>query len=153
MARPGRFAMECHMAYFPWQDFLSSGIDAMDAAHREQLDLLNRLADPAARGDQAVFRETLDLLAQHLDSHIAAEEQTMADSGYLFAERHRRRHQEQRKTLEMWRERAASGWWPWQGGSFHIQAMNSFVRHIVEEDHPFAAFLQTGRIGRSRLAA
>ncbi len=141
------------MAYFPWQDFLSSGIDAMDTDHQSYLDLLNRLAEPAARGDRAVFRETLDLLTRHLAAHMAAEEQTMADSGYPLAERHRRRHRESLEFLESWRRRAESSWWPWQGGSFHVQAMNAFVRHIVEEDHPLATYLQTGRIGRSRLAA
>lgn len=141
------------MAYFPWQDFLSSGVDAMDAEHRELLDLLNRLADPAARGNQAVFRETLDLLAEHFAAHMAFEEQLMADSGYPLAERHRRRHREAMESLEQWRRRAENGWWPWQGGSFHVQAMNTFVHHIVEEDHPLATYLLTGRIGRSRLAA
>lgn len=140
------------MAYFSWQDFLSSGVGAIDEEHKGLLELLNRLADPTARGNRALLTETLDLLTESAAAHFAAEERMMADSGYPFAEAHRRRHREMAAGLEQWRQRVRHGWWPWLGGSFQVNAVNNFVRHIVEQDHPFTEFLLTGRTGRNRLA-
>jgi methyl-accepting chemotaxis protein len=67
----------------PWRDEWATGVGAMDAQHRQLINLINRMHNSVKRGEgtavtDAVIRE----LIQYTEYHFGAEEELMAKANY-----------------------------------------------------------------------
>ena len=88
---------------------LLTGVDAIDAQHRELFERIGQLleASRSRRSREEVVR-LLEFLGQYVVEHFAAEELTMATTGYPKLEGHRAEHLQLVKELEILRHELKS---------------------------------------------
>ena len=72
----------------PWQDAFELGNAAMDATHKEFIDLLNRVDTI----DNESFLHYFDELLEHTKAHFQAENDLMEQSQFLSIREHRDDH-------------------------------------------------------------
>jgi len=76
---------------FSWSADYATGVDEIDAQHRELLAQIDRLLG-ALRSDPAAVRRLLDFLGDYALSHFELEERLMERQAYPEAEAHRAAH-------------------------------------------------------------
>lgn len=83
-----------------WTSDLATGIDIIDAQHRELFDRVNRLLEACVsrRGAEEVLA-TLRFLENYVIEHFGMEEEVMRMSGYEGLEQHRGLHADFRSTI------------------------------------------------------
>jgi hemerythrin len=74
-----------------WTEALATGVEEIDAQHRELLAQIDRL-QAALRQDPSAVGRHLDFLGDFANSHFEAEERIMLHHGYPAAEPHREAH-------------------------------------------------------------
>jgi hemerythrin len=83
-----------------WTTELATGIEAIDAEHRELIERMDRFLDACRRGlGKARTLEMLDFLESYAISHFAHEEALMAKSSYPESRTHRAQHTTFRKNV------------------------------------------------------
>src|SRR5574339_511518 len=93
------------MPLLEWSESLAVGQDAMDATHREFVDLLNRLAEAS----DADLLASLDAFAAHTETHFRQEEAWMAQTRFPPLACHRGEHQNILELVREVRRRVAAG--------------------------------------------
>lgn len=83
-----------------WTSDLATGIEIIDAQHRELFDRVNRLLEACVsrRGAEEVL-VTLRFLENYVIEHFGMEEEVMRMSGYEGLEQHRGLHADFRSTI------------------------------------------------------
>jgi hemerythrin-like metal-binding protein len=81
------------MDWIAWDDTLDTGHARMDAEHKEQAQLFNRLRD-AVEGNEgkAACAKVLDGIIGHAKTHFEMEQRLMAQHRYPKAEHHAAEH-------------------------------------------------------------
>lgn len=96
------------MSEYSWHDFLSLGVEHIDAQHRRLMDIVNDFLDAVHQGRaEEVVRETAAALLAHTVDHFADEEAYMESIGYPDLETHHREHRDLRAKAERMVERVA----------------------------------------------
>ena len=88
-----------------WTSDLDTGIDVIDAQHRQLVDYINQLEGAATAGDRESIAAVFDELVEYTMSHFAFEEQLQVDAGYVFANAHKSIHDVFIKRLDKYRAR------------------------------------------------
>lgn len=123
------------MALLHWRPHMSLGIEAIDADHRQLIDLLNRLHFMALAGDEpASVGAVLDELVAYARTHFAREEALMQRSGYPHLLDHREQHRQLADRL-----RTFCAIYEQDPDRFDMTAFYDFVAdwlvvHFLEED-------------------
>ncbi len=82
------------MAYITWVREWNTGISAIDRQHRRIVQLINDLYQAqGSGGTREVVEEVLNDLIDYIATHFVFEEELQVQSGYPFANAHRRLHQ------------------------------------------------------------
>ena len=76
------------MVLVDWNDQFELGVARMDAAHREFIDLLNRLHASPREAIPTLFAR----LVEHAERHFGDEERWMQESGFPLTSVHRGEH-------------------------------------------------------------
>jgi len=93
------------MPLLEWSDSLALGQNAMDATHREFVDLLNRLGEAT----DADLLERLDAFAVHTEAHFRQEEAWMEQTQFPPLACHRGEHENILELVREVRRRVAGG--------------------------------------------
>ncbi len=98
------------MAFLEWSEKYSVGIRAIDAQHRQLVELLNGLHDEmlAGKGSQVIGR-ILDALLDYSNSHFVDEESLMAEYQYPTLAQHREEHTQLTEQVIEFQERMRKG--------------------------------------------
>lgn len=81
------------MDWIKWEHALELGHEAMDADHRQLVELVNKLADGIVNNlGKPAYDALLDDLIARTKAHFGMEEQLMAACSYPDAEKHRSEH-------------------------------------------------------------
>lgn len=82
------------MAYIEWFDQLATGLEEVDAQHRQLLNLLNELYESLKKGStKVVLNEILNELVNYSLYHFTTEEELMATYNYPFYDEHKKVHE------------------------------------------------------------
>lgn len=145
------------MAFMVWNQYLVTGIEAVDREHKGLVDLLNQVAPMLAHAESAgldKLEPILDKLLGYAGSHFRTEEELMARLG--MDERARSHHEAShacfvQDVLAMF-EAARAG--QEQGGDRLLSFLASWlVLHILGEDQSMARQVRALQAGASGLAA
>lgn len=130
------------MPLIRWEPVMESGVDFMDADHRDIVACVGRLDDLSRQGrlvseGRPLFLEFVD----HMRRHIAHEEQVMADHGYPERVAHCREHE---RFLEQ------MGYFSTHFGSANVVLHDELlvflgawlIGHVMGTDHRLAHHLQ-----------
>ena len=123
-----------------WTSDLDTGLDVIDAQHRQLVDYINQLERAATASDRKSITAVFDELVEYTLSHFAFEEQLQVDAGYVFANAHKSIHDVFIKRLDKYRARFEAG----EDVVPELQRMlNSWlVHHIKRDDKGYAQELQ-----------
>jgi len=97
------------MSSIVWTADLNTGIEPIDAQHRQLVEYINELDVAAATGDRRRIATVFEQLIEYTMSHFAFEEQLQVDVGYQFATAHKSMHDVFVKRVERYKERFDSG--------------------------------------------
>jgi hemerythrin-like metal-binding protein len=134
-----------------WNDNLAIGVDLIDGQHKTWIERVNAVSTAIEKlqGPQRIA-EALQFLGEYTQFHFATEERCMTEHGYPQAEAHKAKHEELKKTLADLEEEYN------EEGATHILAesidtflSNWLVRHILDVDQAFGAFLKEKGISLS----
>lgn len=127
---------------FRWRDEYATGVDAMDAQHREMLLAADRVYVNLMEGKpKDELDDFLELLLQYSRDHFREEEMLMEQHGYPDLEKHRRRHQRLVKDVEIAFAR-------YQSGEIIIDTefmefiKDWIVNHILRDDRQYGVFIK-----------
>ncbi|MBF0110841.1 MAG: bacteriohemerythrin [Magnetococcales bacterium] len=128
--------------FFPWDEKLVTGLEAMDDDHKKLLDLVNRLHDRMREGSgMAAIRHTLGELTDYTVFHFKREEDWYDQYQYHERDQHRRAHN---GLITAVTELTGK----YEAGNFAVAidllaiAKRWLVEHIMNDDHRAARFLQ-----------
>lgn len=127
-----------------WDESLVTGIELIDAQHREWVRRLEdvSLAMYSAGGAKRLV-ETLDFLKDYTRFHFETEERFMADHRYPELDEHRRKHAELHETLvRLEADLEEEGITPTLTEAVNTLLSNWLIRHIRDVDQRFSAFLK-----------
>jgi hemerythrin len=113
------------------------GVEAMDATHREFVDLVNALAD----SDKAGFAARFPALLAHTREHFAAEDRLMEQCGFRAIAEHRAEHARLQGELERFAARVAAGRTQLARAYVVEQIPQWFALHAATMDSALAACL------------
>ncbi len=119
-----------------WSSDLEIGNEAIDAQHRQLLDVLNGLVEACIRGDNIEkISGTLDFLVQYTVRHFADEEKLQIECSYPGYERHKGIHEAFKKTVAGLVQRYEdTGLSEELSSDLNKIVATWFVRHIGMED-------------------
>lgn len=119
------------VAYLTWRNDLNTGIEVIDAQHRQIVEMINQL-DETQGQDRAAVGVVIEALVDYTVSHFAFEESLMEDAGYQFSRAHKRIHDLFIKRVSDYRGRYAAG----EDVAEELQELLSrwLFSHIKEED-------------------
>ncbi len=131
-----------------WTDDLSVGVGAIDEQHQVWLQHLNSLTESLeAHQGPAKIASMLDFLIEYTHSHFATEESFMDGSNYPEIETHKAKHREFKEILnDMESEFRDDGPTPILVESVNTLLANWLIKHILEVDMEFGAFLKSNGI-------
>jgi len=131
---------------FEWTDDLLTGVDDIDAQHKEIFLRINALLDALAR--QAGKKEVgafLDFLEEYVAYHFAAEEREMTGHRYPGLAGHEKEHEVFKKQISALKRDFKES-----GASTQVVLMTVrsacewLIGHIKKTDMAMIAFLKTG---------
>ncbi|WP_246346919.1 bacteriohemerythrin [Desulfurispira natronophila] len=80
-------------SFIEWNDGLTIGVKRFDDQHRKLVDIINRLADAAKKGEgKRVLGPIFDELLNYTVTHFSEEQEAMERHGYPEAREHRKIH-------------------------------------------------------------
>lgn len=126
---------------FVWRDTFSINVAQMDGHHKRLIEIANAIVEHL-HGDvgRGALPNALDALVDYTHYHFAAEEKLMAIYGYPIAEGHCRKHVDLMLQVAEFRERVLGGDVPDRASFLHF-FKSWLVRHILDEDRKYGAFL------------
>lgn len=130
------------MAYLPWNDSYSIGVELFDNEHKQLVAIANELYDAVAQEvDVSALERILDRLIEHVVLHFRHEEMYFDDWNYPEKAEHLASHRRLRREIFNYRERLHS-----QPSPELASALFEFLRlwltqHILTEDRAYGAFL------------
>lgn len=89
---PATMTMRPLLPYLEWNKRYDTGIEAIDAQHRQLVRYANDLVDARESGSRAVISRVLDNLVDYTRTHFAFEEKLIEEAGYPYTEGHCRVH-------------------------------------------------------------
>ncbi len=129
-----------------WNDEYKTGVPAIDADHRQLIELANEFLSAAAA--EAALHQLSPIMGRlivHAAEHFAAEESLLDRNGYPDLARHRAEHERlmaQARTLHTRTQASADRDEVWR---ITHEAAEFFQRwlleHIIREDKPFRTFV------------
>ena len=126
-----------------WTEALATGIETIDAQHREIFDAVNALIDAIGegRGAEAVL-ELFDFLDGYVSRHFALEELHMQRHGYPGYGGHRQAHLDFAEDLALLRERLEEeGGAPLLVREIRLHVCDWLVNHIARVDGALGRYL------------
>ncbi len=129
------------MARIEWQQGLVTGIDTIDAQHKQIITLINRLDVSVDKQDREEVSEILNGLHDYIHTHFVYEEQLLEESNYKFTESHIRGHRRFAERLNSLTRRFEAG------GYVSRELLNFLERwligHIAHEDKNYVPTVRT----------
>lgn len=135
------------MEFISWSDEYATGIDVIDAQHREIFGYINRLgaiaADSASRqGSEAAaaahrkeVHAVMNGLVEYTMMHFQFEETMQEKAGYPFALAHKNVHKMFKKRVDQFLERAEKGEDIAQ--ELTVMLKNWLITHIKRDDQDY----------------
>lgn len=130
-----------------WDESLATGIELIDAQHREWIRRLEdvSLAMHSVQGAKRLVA-TLDFLKDYTRFHFQTEERIMAELQYPELDEHRRKHAELHETLaRLEADLDEDGITPALTDAVNTLLGNWLVQHIQEVDRRFSTFFKERR--------
>lgn len=129
------------MVHLVWDQYLETGIDAIDAQHRQIVDYINELHDAISHKDRAVVGETIDHLCDYVATHFVFEENLMEKAGYPQTTAHKAAHEGFARSITSYKQR-------FDAGEDIARQLRSglciwLVEHIKREDGAYVEKVQT----------
>ena len=119
-----------------WKDEFSVGVAAIDAEHRDLLDIINVLYDEAQAGAPTeTLAVTCDKLIAHTVTHFDNEEARF--DGYPRAKEHRRMHDKLKQRVLAFRKEITTG----NAADGTKLITDGLAHHITGEDKTFGAWI------------
>lgn len=126
-----------------WSETISIHVARMDEHHMKLIEIANAIVENLPRyGNRKTLTNLFDALVDYAKYHFDAEEKLMISYAYPGFEDHRRKHQELLRQVAEYRDQVGSGEAPDQG-SFQRFFEGWLIRHILEEDYKYGAFLNS----------
>ncbi|MBP7096807.1 MAG: hemerythrin family protein [Spirochaetia bacterium] len=130
------------MAFFDWDDSLSTGIPVIDEQHRKLVSFVNQLHEAMLqRKAKAVLGDIIDGLAKYTDYHFGTEERAFARYGYEGAAGHVKSHKALLARVEELASRHARG-----ELAVTVETLNFLIdwvgTHIMKEDMRYVPLLK-----------
>jgi hemerythrin len=126
---------------FSWRDAFSVQVAEIDNRHRRLIEIANaimKLLNGNAGRD--CLARAFDDLAGFSRDHFSAEEKQMAAHGYPGVTAHAKKHSDLLNQVTEFTQRVVAGDTP-DKASFLYMFESWLVRHILNEDHKYGAFL------------
>ena len=128
-------------AAFIWRDTFSVQVAAIDTDHRRLIAIANAIMnDLHAKAGRDLLAGDFDSLADFTRDHFAAEEKKMAQLDYPGMQTHARKHSDMFNQVTEFKQRVLAGDPPDKASFLHFFE-TWLVRHILNEDHKYGAFL------------
>ena len=128
---------------FVWNDAFSVHVAQMDDHHKRLIEIANRIVEHLQNNSSLEsLSKAFDALVDYTRYHFAAEEQLMSLYHYPEIQRHTERHGELIVQVLEYKERILEGNVPDKGGFVNFTE-NWLVRHLIEEDRKYSAFLNS----------
>jgi hemerythrin len=126
---------------FIWRDTFSINVAQMDSHHKRLIEIANAIIEHM-HGDanRAALAKAFDALVEYTHYHFTAEEKLMALYAYPGVDGHSKRHGGMIRQVAEYQERILSGNVPEKAGFRHFFE-SWLVRHILDEDRKYGAFL------------
>lgn len=121
-----------------WTRRLLVGIPEIDRQHRELVELINRISDRIAAGDeQEVVTALIEQLERDTEVHFAAEERLMDAHAYHDSAAHKAEHREMLADIHRYCDECVLG----RGNPKVVLGYleHWFMRHIADADRRFGA--------------
>ncbi|MCX7174093.1 MAG: bacteriohemerythrin [Proteobacteria bacterium] len=126
-----------------WNEAVSIHVARMDKHHMKLIEIANAVVENLPRdGNRKPLESLFDALVDYTKYHFDAEEKLMTSYGYPGFEDHHRKHLELLVEVTEYRDRIVSGEVPDQT-SFQRFFEAWLIRHILEEDQKYGAFLNS----------
>ena len=126
---------------FTWREGFSIQVAQMDSHHKRLIEIANSVAEHLqGEDDRESLATALDSLVEYTRYHFATEEKLMTLYDYPGAGSHCREHRDLMHQVAEYRERVLQGGVPDKAGFLHFFE-NWMVRHILNEDRKYGAFL------------
>jgi hemerythrin-like metal-binding protein len=88
------------MTFMPWNDSYATGIEMIDAQHKELFRLINQVHDAAASGsEREANAPLLNALADYVTLHFDQEEALMESAGFTGLAEHKAKHHHARSAV------------------------------------------------------
>ncbi len=130
------------MPLISWTDALTVEIRALDADHQSLLSMLNQIYDAIQGGHGlGALDDIVSRLLRYTDTHFAREERLLEKHAYPGLTDHRNAHAELRGQVEAFRANVSNGT-PGTDDEVALFLKNWLTRHILSQDHEYAAFLR-----------
>jgi hemerythrin-like metal-binding protein len=122
------------MVLIQWIERYQTGIEEIDAQHKQLVGYINELYDAIQDGSgQETLGGTLSKLTDYAEYHFAFEEGLLEELGYAELAAHRERHQEFIKLIEGMIEDLDNGK-PNMGDMLMVFMRNWLSKHILIDD-------------------
>ncbi len=124
------------MAHLVWSEDLNTGIDVIDAQHRQIVGFINQLDDARSKGDRKLVKDVLDGLIDYTVAHFSFEETLMEDVGYAYLRPHQKVHEQFVRRVSDMRDQ-------FERGEEVVDALHSLLHrwlfnHIRHDDDSYA---------------
>lgn len=130
------------MAYFPWNDSYSIGVELFDNEHKKLVAIANELHDAVTEdADTPVLERILDRLIEHVVLHFRHEEMYFDDWNYPERAEHVASHRRLRRQIFEYRERFLKRPSPELVSEVFEFLRLWLMQHILTEDRAYGAFL------------
>jgi len=122
------------MALIQWAEKYQTGIEEIDAQHKQLVGCINELHDAIQAGSgQEALDAVLSKLTDYAESHFAFEEELLEDLGYVELAAHRGRHEEFIEVIEGMIEDLDHGKSN-MGDMLMVFLRNWLLKHILIDD-------------------
>lgn len=128
------------MPTIAWTSDLDTGIEPIDAQHRQLVDYINELDAAAVAGNRPAVARVLDELIEYTLSHFAFEEQLQLDAGYRLAQIHKSMHDVFTRRVQRYKERFDAG----EAIEHELRRMlqSWLIHHIKRDDKAYVRELK-----------
>ena len=129
--------------FFIWRDTFSINVAQMDSHHKRLIEIANSIIEHVHEGaDRAALNKAFGALVDYTHYHFAAEEKLMALYDYPETAGHKNSHHHLIQQVIEYQQRMLGGDVPEKASFLHFFE-SWLVRHILEDDRKYGAFLNS----------
>jgi hemerythrin len=130
-----------------WKDEFLTGLDPLDAAHRELLDHINAFIAQIKQGNTNGFSDLFAFLTEHTQSIFGIEEELMKQKKYPFTDSHLQEHKRFIENFQALEKKTLAGDDDSRYLSFRIELLllDWFSSHATKIDRHMTRFLQSAK--------